>query len=98
MAEICEDSPLNEAILLLAIKDNDHAWRRAQKLGNSAKEEYVKAIAANRVDEYLLAISHLKNALTLDPSLLEIAKIDGDINGILDDLELNAENNENENE
>lgn len=96
MAEICEDSPLNEAILLLAIKDNDHAWRRAQKLGNSAKEEYVKAIAANRVDEYLLAISHLKNALSLDPSLLEIAKIDGDINGLLDDLELNAENNENE--
>lgn len=96
MTEICEDSPINEVVLLLAIKDNAQAWRRAQKLGNSANEEYVKAIAANRVNEYLPAITHLENALRLDPTLLEIAKVDGDIIGILEDTEFNSEKHANE--
>ncbi len=96
MTEICEDSPINEVVLLLAIKDNNHAWRRAQKLGNSANEEYVKAIAANRVDEYLAAVTHLENALRLDPTLLETAKIDGDIIGILDDTEFSSEKQNND--
>lgn len=96
MTEICEDSPINEVVILLALKDNAQAWRRAQKLGNSANEEYIKAIAANRVDEYLLAITHLGNALRQDPTLIEIAKIDGDINGILDDIDQNSEQQENE--
>ncbi len=96
MTEICEDSPINEVVILLALKDNAQAWRRAQKLGNSANEEYIKAIAANRVDEYLLAVTHLGNALRQDPTLIEIAKIDGDINGILDDIDQNSEQQENE--
>lgn len=96
MTEICEDSPINEVVILLALKDNAQAWRRAQKLGNSANEEYIKAIAANRVDEYLLAVTHLGNALQQDPTLIEIAKIDGDINGILDDIDQNSEQQENE--
>lgn len=96
MTEICEDSPINEVVILLALKDNAQAWRRAQKLGNSANEEYIKAIAANRVDEYLLAVTHLGNALQQDPTLIEIAKIDGDINGILDDIDQKSEQQENE--
>lgn len=90
MTEICEDSPINEVVLLLALKDNAQAWKRAQKLGDSANEEYVKAIAANRVDEYLQAVTHLQNALRQDPTLIEVAKIDGDIVGILDDTDLNS--------
>ena len=79
MQEVSEDSPLNEVLLLLAIKANDEAWEKAKMLGNSAVEEYVKAAAANRVDQYLAAMSHMENALRLDPSLIEIAKVDADV-------------------
>ncbi len=98
MQEISEDSPLNEVILLLTMKDNDRAWRKAKKLGNSAVEEYIKAVAANRVDDYLAAISHLENAFSLDPSLREIAKIDGDIIDLLEEEDLNDPNDDPENE
>lgn len=87
MQEISEDSPLNEVLLLLALKDNDTAWRRAQKLGNSAVEEYVKAVAANRVDSYLDAVAHLEKALRLDPSLRDVARVDGDVAELLEDVE-----------
>lgn len=85
--EISEESPVNEVVLLLALKANDRAWTMAQKLGNSPEEEYLKAIAANRVDEYMAAMSHLENALRLKPELRDIAKIDGDIIELLEDLE-----------
>jgi len=87
MQEISEDSPLNEVLLLLALKDNDTAWERAQKLGDSAIEEYIKATAANRVDSYLDAVVHLENALRLDPSLRDVARVDGDIADLLEDVE-----------
>lgn len=85
--EVSEESPVNEVVLLLALKANDRAWTMAQKLGNSPEEEYLKAIAANRVDEYMAAMSHLENALRLKPELRDIAKIDGDIIELLEDLE-----------
>lgn len=87
MQEICEDSPLNEVLLLLAVKDNHNAAIRAKSLGDTAVEEYVKAVAANRVDDYLKAITHLENALRLAPSLRNIAKLDGDVIDLLDDEE-----------
>lgn len=37
MQEISEDSPLNEVLLLLAMKDNDTAVKQAEKLGDSAR-------------------------------------------------------------
>lgn len=85
--ELANESPMNEVVLLLAIKANDQAWRKAKQLGNSAEEEYVKAIAANRVDEYMSAISHLQNALRLKPELKEIAKVDGDIIELMEEIE-----------
>lgn len=90
--EIEEDSPMNEVLLLLAIKENTRAWDKAQKLGGSAVEEYVKAIAANRVDKSLEASSHLEKALKMDPTLLEVAKIDGDVLDLLDEQNLNETN------
>lgn len=93
MQEICEDSPLNEVLLLLAVKDNQRAALHAQKLGNSAVEEYVKAIAANRLDDYMTAITHLENAFRLDPTLKEVAKIDGDVIDLLEEEDLNSDNN-----
>lgn len=88
MQEICEDSPLNEVLLLLAVKDNNNAAARARKLGNSAVEEYVKAVAANRLDDYLTAINHLENAFRLDPSLKDVAKVDGDVIDLLDEEDI----------
>lgn len=90
MQEVSEDSPINEVLLLLAIKADDQAWDKAQHLGGSAKEEYIKAIAANRTDHYIAASTHLENALKLDPSLREIAKVDGDVLDLLND---ESENN-----
>lgn len=91
LEEVSQDSPLNEVVLLLAMKNNELAWRRAQKLGDSANENYVKAIAANRLDDYSTALIHLKRAFELDPTLLEVAKVDGDV---LDLLEYEDENSD----
>ena len=95
MQEISEDSPLNEVLLLLAMKDNDTAWQQAQKLGDSAIEEYIKATAANRVDSYLDAVVHLENALRLDPSLRDVARVDGDIADLLEDVEESTDDADN---
>jgi len=85
IAEISKDSPFNEVLLLLALKANDEAWAKAKALGGSAKEEYIKAVAANRVDEVMAAINHMENAFRLDPSLKEIAKVDGDLLDLLEE-------------
>lgn len=66
MQEISAESPFNEVLMLLAIKSNEQAWEKAKLLGNSAKEEYIKAVAANRVDEVVLALSYLESAFKKD--------------------------------
>lgn len=87
MQEVAAESPINEVVMLLALKANDQAWRKASKLGDSAEEEYLKAVAANRVDEYMAAVSHLENALRLKPELKEIARIDGDLIDLMEERE-----------
>lgn len=91
--EISADSPFNEVLLLLTIKANDQAWEKARKLGTTAKEEYVKAIAANRLDLYMPAVTHLTNAFRLDPGLREIARVDGDVTDLLNDIDTPGDNN-----
>lgn len=85
--EISAESPFNEVLMLLAIKANDQAWEKAKLLGNSARENYIKAVAANRVDEVVLALSYLESALKKDPSLRDIASIDGDVLDLLQEDE-----------
>lgn len=97
MQEISEDSPINEVVLLLAMKDNDTALERANKLGNSAVEEYIKAVAANRKDLYVEALVHLEHALALDPSLRDVARVDGDVAELLQDIEESDEEENNDN-
>lgn len=92
LGSISKESPLNEVVLLLCLKANDQAWNKAQKLGNTPEEEYVKAIAANRTDNYDQAINHLKTAIKLKPELLDVAKVDGDMIELLEDLELDNNN------
>lgn len=84
MQELANESPFTEVLLLLAVKADDEAWNKAKLLGGSAKEEYIKAICANRMDLYTEAIDHLNNALRLDPELRQIARIDGDVMDLLE--------------
>lgn len=93
LAEIAQDSPINEVLLLLALQDNGRAWEKAQNLGDSAEEEYIKAIAANRMANsetayaylFVEASTHLANAIGKDPILIETARIDGDVCDLLDE-------------
>ena len=79
-----KDGGINEVVLLLALKRNEEAWEKAKLLpADSAKAEYLKAVAANRLDRIMDAMNHLENAFELDPSLKEIAKADGDIMDLL---------------
>lgn len=93
LQEIAEESPFNEVLMLLALKDNSRAFEKSTALGESAEEEYVKAIAANRMansdisNAYLFveASTHLANAINQKPELIEIARIDGDVCDLLDE-------------
>lgn len=94
MDEINADSPLNEVLMLLLMKRNNLAWEKSRLLGNSAVECYVKAVASNRLDNYMEAQIFLEEAFRQDPSLREIAKVDGDVLDLLEATET-YDNNEN---
>lgn len=82
--EISATSPINEVVMLLAMKSNKAAFEKAKKLKDSAIAFYLRAVAANRLDDFL-ASSYLEMALQLDPSLVDLAKTDGDIIDLLPD-------------
>lgn len=76
---------LNEVLILLAAKRNDEAYEKSKSLGGeTAVNEYVKAIAANRMDKVMEALLHIENALDLDPALREVAQVDGDVIDLLE--------------
>ena len=82
--KVAATSPFNEVIMLLAMKKNKEAWEKASQLNTgSAREYYVKAIAANRMEKVGEALTYIEKALELDPSLLETARVDGDIIDLL---------------
>lgn len=82
--KVAATSPFNEVVMLLAMKRNEEAWEKASQLTTgSAREYYVKAIAANRLEKVGEAIMCIEKALELDPSLLETARVDGDIIDLL---------------
>lgn len=84
--EVSAESPVNEVVMLLCVKANDQAWRKAQNLGDTADENYLKAVAAYRVDEYMRAVEHIQRAFELNPQLREVAEVDGDLIELLKDL------------
>lgn len=87
VAEVGHDSPINRVLILLKQKRDGLAWQAAQKLGDSAVEEYVKAIAAHRVENFS-DIDHLESALRKDNSLIEVAKVDGDVVDMLENIDI----------
>lgn len=81
---IASYSDFNEVLMLLAMKNNDDAWAKAKRLnGGTAKEFYIKAVAANRTENVVEAMAYMEQAFALDPSLKEVAKIDGDLLDLL---------------
>lgn len=95
---------LNEVLLLLAMKKDKEAYEKAQFLEPMvAKNEYVKAICANRLsdDDPLKlgeAVASIENALALDPSLREIAEVDADVMELLIQEDNNEESTEGTND
>lgn len=76
---------LNEVLILLAMKRNQEAWDKAQQLPvDNALCLYVKAVAANRLDKVMEALMAIEQAFALDPSLRELAKVDGDVLDLLE--------------
>ena len=84
-SRIAERGGVNEVLLLLAMKRNEEAFEKALKLSEGvALHEYVRAIAANRLDKVGNALMYLESAFALDPHFREIASIDGDVNNLLE--------------
>lgn len=76
---------LNEVLILLAMKRNQEAWDKAQQLPtDNARCLYMKAVAANRLDKVMEALMALEQSFALDPSLRELAKLDGDVLDLLE--------------
>lgn len=82
--KVASTSPFNEVVMLLAMKKNQEAWDKISTMSiETAREYYVRAIAANRLEKVGDAIMSIEKALELDPSLLETARVDGDIIDLL---------------
>lgn len=86
---IARSCDFNNILMLLAMKKNDEAWKITQRLNpDEAMTSYIKAICLNRMEKPNEAYEELKKAFEKDPTLIEIARLDGDVNDLL------PENNE----
>lgn len=74
----------NEVVLLLAMKKNEEALEKSKELTeDDAVTHYVKAICLNRSNVQEIAYkanAELRRAFELDPSLIEVAEGDADVN------------------
>ena len=82
---IAQTGDRNHVLILLAMKKNKEALELAQKLpDDKADNIYIRAICLNRLERSVEAEAALKKAIKMDPSLLKIAEIDGDVNSLLE--------------
>lgn len=77
----------NEVVLLLALKRNEEAFDKTEELPDGALVYYLRAVAANRLDKITDAFAYLKKAFAVDPKLKDIARIDGDVVDLLQQME-----------
>lgn len=85
-----ERGGLNEILLLLCMDRNATALAKCEELmtypeySNNAKFWYIHAVCANRTDDVFTAMISLDMALNMDPSLEELARVDGDIMDVVE--------------
>ena len=76
--KVAATSPFNEVVMLLAMKKNQEAWDKISTMDvETAREYYIKAIAANRMEKVGDAIMSIEKALELDPYWLIFGRGDG---------------------
>lgn len=78
---------INEVVMLLSLRDNEAAYEKSKKLPvDDARCLYVRAMAANRMGEAKMneASINLCQAIALDPSLKDRAKVDREVRELLD--------------
>ena len=81
---------LNEILLLLCLERNATALTKCNELmtfpeySQNAKYWYVHAICANRTEDVFTAMISLETAITLDPNLVEIARLDADMMDVIE--------------
>lgn len=78
---------VNEVVLLLALKRNEEAFDKAEQLPDDALAYYLRATAANRLEKLTEAFAYLKRAISGDPKFKDIARIDGDLTDVLQQME-----------
>ena len=95
---VAESGTLNEVIMLLAMKKNKSAYKKAKGLkGETAENSYIKAICANRLSKEssdmnlsatlcLEAIDLLKKAIKIDPAYRLLTEKDADLVDLLKDV------------
>ncbi len=95
---VAASGTLNEVIMLLAMKKNISAYKKAGELKEETAENlYIKAICANRASKeasdmnanatlYMEAIDYLKRAIGKDPTYKNVAETDADIIDLLKDM------------
>lgn len=87
---ISERGGLNEVLLLLCMERNANALAKCNEMmtlpeySQNAKFWYVHAICANRTEDIFTAMISLESALTLDPGLEEIARLDSDMMDVIE--------------
>lgn len=81
---------LNEVLILLCMGRNKDADMKVSALledqanWSNPKIWYIKAVCANRLDDLNYSIDALMQAITLDPKLEEIARLDSDVMDIIE--------------
>lgn len=75
----------NKVLVLLAMNKNKDALSEIKKIdkGDNAKILYVLAICENRLGKLNNALSAIRQALELDPSLREVLKVDADLSDLI---------------
>ncbi|MBQ5826975.1 MAG: hypothetical protein IIW46_05850 [Bacteroidaceae bacterium] len=75
-------------MMMLMMKRNNEAWEKSQGLNpDEAMTYYIQAMCLNRLDKPNEAYEQLKKAFEKDPKLIEIARLDGDVNDLLPENE-----------
>lgn len=81
---------LNEVLLLLCMERNATALSKCNEMMtlpeyvNNAKFWYIHAVCANRTDDIFSAMMSMEQALILDPSLEETARLDSDAMDVIE--------------